>query len=233
MDKNTIASVLQTVPLFMGLAAPQFEALASSARPVSFKKGARIFEEGAPADCCYLLTSGKARVVLSGSSGSEILLQMVAAPALIGEIALLDNSTRSASLIASEPCHLLRIPAPALQALRKDPAFEDHLVRGLIRILRASEDRVRVVTTFPAVKRVAWCIGRIARASGRREGASIVMEKVAHHDLAEMAGCTRETVSRALQVLRRRKFVDWDDDVMRIDVEAMQRYLTTELSAAT
>jgi CRP-like cAMP-binding protein len=230
MDKNTVAGVLKTVPLFVGLPEPDLEALASSARLVSFKKGARIFEEGAPADCCYVLTSGKARVVLSGSSGTEILLQILAPPALIGEIALLDNATRSASMIASEPCHLLRVPAAALHALRKDPAFEDRIVRGLIRILRASEDRVLVITTYPAPKRVAWCLGRIERASGRREGSTIVIDKPTHNDLAEMAGCTRETVSRALQVLRKRKYVDWDDDVMRIDVEAMQRYLTTELS---
>ena len=229
MDKNTVISVLKTVPLFAGSPEAHLDTLASSARLINFKKGARIFEEGATADCCYVLTAGKARVVLSGSSGTEILLQIASPPALIGEIALLDNSTRSASLIASESCHLLRIPAAALQALRKDPDFEDRLVRGLIRILRASEDRVRVITTFPAVKRVAWCLGRVARASGRREGAAIVVDKPAHHDLAEMAGCTRETVSRALQVLRRRKYVTWDDEVMQIDVEAMQRYLTTEL----
>lgn len=230
MDRNTVASVLKTVPLFAGLPTADLEALASGVRLVSFKKGARIFEEGATADCCYVLTSGKARVVLSGSSGTEILLQLLAPPALIGEIAILDNSTRSASLVASEQCHLLRIPAAALMALRKDAAFEDRLVRGLIRILRASEDRVRVVTTFPAAKRVAWCLGRIVRAGGRREGRAIVIDKPAHHDLAEMAGCTRETVSRALQVLRRRKYVTWNDDVMTIDVEAMQGYLTTELS---
>lgn len=229
MDKNTATSILKTVPLFGGLPMPHLEALASSARLTSFKKGARIFEEGAAADCCYVLTSGRARVVLSGSNGTEILLHILAPPVLVGEIALLDNATRSASLIASEPCHLLRIPAPALQALRKDPEFEDRLVRGLIRILRASEDRVRVITTFPAVKRVAWCLARVARASGRREGTAIVVDKPAHHSLAEMAGCTRETVSRALQVLRRRKYVSWDDHVMHIEVEAMQRYVTMDL----
>ena len=233
MDRSTFASVLRSVPLFAELPSPAFEALTSSAHPVTFKKGERIFDEGETADCCYVLTSGKARVVLSGSDGTEILMQVLAAPALIGEIALLDNSTRSTSLIASDACQLLRIPTAALLALRKDPGFEDRLVRGLIRILRASEDRVRMVTTFPAVKRVAWCLGRIVRASGRRDGPRVFIDKPAHHDLAEMAGCTRETVSRALQVLRRRKFVDWDDDVMHIDVEAMQRYLATNLSVAT
>jgi CRP-like cAMP-binding protein len=170
MDRNTIASVLKTVPLFAGLPTPDLETLASGARGVSFKKGARIFEEGATADCCYVLTSGTARVVLSGSSGTEILLQILTPPSLIGEIALLDDATRSASLVASEPCHLLRIPAPALHALRKNREFEDRLVRGLIRILRASEDRVRVITTFPAPKRVAGVLdGSGAQAGVARE----------------------------------------------------------------
>jgi flavin-binding protein dodecin len=45
-----------------------------------------------------------------------------------------------------------------------------------------------------------------------------------------MAGCTRETVSRALQMLRKKKYVAVDSQTMRIDIAAMQRYLMTELT---
>jgi CRP/FNR family transcriptional regulator, cyclic AMP receptor protein len=230
MSKDVIAGWLKRVPLFAGLSTTDLDALAANSRSMTFKKGARIFEEGATADCCFVLVSGKARVVLAGNSGAEILLQILTPPALVGEIALLDKTTRSASLVASEPCHLIRIPGPSLQALRKDPGFEDRLIVGLIRILRASDDRVRVIATFPSIKRVAWCLGRIARSAGRRDGAGIVIEKTSHSELAEMAGCTRETVSRALQVLKRKKYVSWDDRHLWIDVEGMQRYLTTELT---
>jgi CRP/FNR family cyclic AMP-dependent transcriptional regulator len=230
MSKEVIAGCLKTVPLFSGLSSGDLSALAASARPVAFRKGARIFEEGSAADSCFVLTSGKARVVLAGNSGTEVLLQILTPPALVGEIALLDRTTRSASLVASEPCHFIKIPGPSLQALRKDPAFEDRLIRGLIQTLRASDDRVRVISTFPSIKRVAWCLGRIARSSGRRDGTGIVIEKTPHGELAEMAGCTRETVSRTLQILRRKKFVTWDDSHIWIDIEAMQRYLTTELT---
>jgi CRP-like cAMP-binding protein len=229
VGKDVIRGCLKAVPLFSELPDAELDTLAAACRSVVFKKGARIFEEGAPADCCFVLTGGRAQVVLSGNSGAEILLHIVLPTGLVGEVALLDKSDRSASLVAVEQCHLIRIPIAAFEALRKNPAFENKLVTRLVTRLRESDDRVRVISTFPSINRVAWCLARIARYSGRREGATIVVPTTSHSELAEMAGCTRETVSRALHALKRKKYVAWDRTSMRLDVEGMQRYLTTEL----
>ncbi len=229
MSKDVIKRCLTAVPLLTDLPAGDLETLAASARSLAFKKGARIFEEGSLADCCFVLTAGKAHIVLAGSRGAEILLNIVTPPALIGEISLLDRSTRTASFVAAEPCQVIRIPAAALDALRRNPAFEQRLVAGLVSTVRESDDRVRAISSFPSVSRVAWCLGRIASHAGRRDGSSIVIPKARHTELAEMAGCSRETVSRALQVLKRKNYIRWDASTMRIDLDSMQRYLTTEL----
>jgi CRP-like cAMP-binding protein len=229
IGKDLIKGSLKAVPLFSDLSAAELDALASVCRPVVFRRGARIFEEGAPADCCFVLTAGRAQVSLAGNNGTEIVLNIVMPPDLVGEVALLDKSVRSASLVAAETCHLIRIPAAALDALRRNMRFEDRLVAELVATLRESDDRVRVISTFPSISRVAWCLGRIARHSGRREGAGIVIPKTPHSELAEMAGCTRETVSRALTTLKRKKCLTWDSRSIRLDIDNMQRYLTTEL----
>src|SRR5262245_4167166 len=148
--KDVIRGCLRSVPLFSDLSASELDALASACRPVSFKRGARIFEEGAPADCCFVLTGGRAHVILSGNSGAEILLNIVLPTGLVGEVALVDKSVRSASLLAVEDCYLLRIPASALDALRRNMNFENRLVSGLVATLRESDDRVRVISTFPS-----------------------------------------------------------------------------------
>ncbi len=230
MSKDVMKQCLAAVPLFAGLAAAELDLLVSSARSLAFKKGARIFEEGASADCCFVLTAGRGHVVLAGDRGTEILLNILTPPALVGEISLLDKSTRTASFVAVEPCHLIRIPAAAVETLRRNAAFEQRLVAGLVSTVRESDDRVRVISSFPSISRVAWCLGRIARHTGRRDGPSIVIPKTQHSELAEMAGCTRETVSRALQVLRRKNYVRWDAGTMWIDIDNMQRYLTIELT---
>jgi CRP-like cAMP-binding protein len=228
MTRDAIKRILTSIPLFADLPPGDLDALSSASRSVSFKRGARIFEEGAVGDCCYVLTHGKARVVLAGRGGTEILLNILTAPALVGEIALLDKSTRSASLVAAEDCHLIRIPAQAFEALRRNAMFEQRLVARVVITLRESDVRHRV-SSFPSINRIVWTLGRIARYGATREGAAIVIDKPAHHDLAEMAGCTRETVSRALQTLKRKKCLSWDADKMRLDFDALQRYVDTEL----
>ena len=230
MSREVMKRLLAAVPLFGGLSSADLDMLGSAGRPMAFKKGARIFEEGAVADCCFVLTDGKAHIVLAGDRGTEILLNILTAPALVGEISLLDRSTRTASFVATEPCHVIRIPAAAIESLRKNAAFEQQLVARLVSTIRESDDRVRAISSFPSVSRVAWCLGRIARHSGRRQGSTIVIPKAQHHELAEMAGCSRETVSRSLQILKRKHCIDWDDDAMRIDVESMQRFVTMELT---
>lgn len=230
MTPDVMKRCLVAVPLLSSLSPADLDMLVSTARPVSFKKGARIFEEGTPADCCFVLTSGRARVVLAGSGGTEIALNIVTPPSLVGEIGLLDHSTRSASLVAAEPCHLIRISGATFQSLRANRAFEDRLVAGLVATVRRSDERVRVISSFPTMKRIAWCLARVASASGRREGAYIVLPKTSHQELAEMAGCTRETVTRAMQMLRKNKYVSVDSGTLRIDIDGMQRYLTTGLT---
>lgn len=231
MSPEVMKRCIVAVPLLSALSPDDLDMLVSSARSMSFKKGARIFEEGSPADCCYVLTSGRARVVLAGSGGAEIVLNIVTPPALLGEIGLLDHTTRSASLVAAEPSHLIRISGASFQSLRANRAFEDRLVAGLVATVRRSDDRVRVISSFPTAKRIAWCLARIASASGRRDGNDIVLPKTSHQELAEMAGCTRETVTRAMLMLRKNKCVTIENGAMRVDVDAMQRYLTTQLTA--
>jgi CRP-like cAMP-binding protein len=114
--------------------------LAASARSISAKKNARIFEEGASADCCFVLTAGRARVVLGGWSDAEIILGVVRPKTLVGEIALFNRSTRSASLVAAEDCQLLRIPMTSFERLRQNARFEDRLVAHVVATLLHADD---------------------------------------------------------------------------------------------
>jgi CRP-like cAMP-binding protein len=79
--------------------------------------------------------------------------------------------------------------------------------------------------------RVAWCLGRIARQEGQRDGSGVVIPRKKHQELAEMIGCTRETVSRKLETLKRKKCVSWDKTTMRLDIEALQRCVRDEVDA--
>ena len=77
--------------------------------------------------------------------------------------------------------------------------------------------------------RVAGCLARIARQEGQRDGAIIVIPRKKHQELADVIGCSRETVSRKLETLRRKRCVSWDENTMRLDIERIQQYLRADL----
>jgi CRP-like cAMP-binding protein len=228
MTRAAIKEWLKAVSLFSELSADELDMLASTARSVTAKKHARMFEEGSPGDCCFVLTAGRARVVLSGAGDSEITLGTIKPKDLVGEIALLNRSTRSATLVAVENCQFIRIPAESFDRLRRNPQFEDRIISHITTTLRQANDQVRGIAPVSTMARVAWCLCRIARQEGAPDGAMSVIPRKTHQELAEMIGCARETVSRKLDTFRTKKCISWDRRTMRVDIEKLQRYLRSE-----
>ncbi len=220
---------LKSVPLFSTLSENELEALAAAAGSIAVQKHGRVFEEGSPGDCCFVLTAGEARVVLSGDDDTEMLLATIRPRMIVGELALLDDSPRSAALVATQPCRFLTIPAVAFQGLRQNATFEQRLVKHVASRLRETNEHIKGVSSGSAVARVAWCLSRVARQEGRLDRGGILIPKKAHQELADMAGCSRETVTRALGTLRKKRCVSWTGKTMRLEVEALQRYARTEL----
>ena len=72
MSEEVVSGLLRRVPLFASLAPSDLRALAASAHSLSRKKGARIFEEGSSGDSCYILTSGRAKVVNRSSWSASL-----------------------------------------------------------------------------------------------------------------------------------------------------------------
>jgi CRP/FNR family cyclic AMP-dependent transcriptional regulator len=221
MTRAALKAALVQVPLFSDLTAQELALLVSTVRSLTTRKSTRVFEEGAAADCCYVMTSGRARVVVAGDG--EIVVSTVQAGTLVGELALIDRAPRSASLVAVEPSHFVVVPAASFEALRRNPAFERRVVARVVATLRESTEHVRAVSVPSSLARLAWCLGRLARHEGEPDGRHVAIPRRTHQDLAEMIGCSRETVSRKLEFMRRRKWVSWNRQTMRLDLHNLQR----------
>lgn len=228
MKRPVTEQLLRRAPLFADLPSELLENVARNARPIFRAKGARIFEEGSVADCCYLLTDGRVKVVLADTADGQITLNVLDPLCLIGEVSLLDNMPRSAGLVAMEDSHLIQIGRASFLELRNNRSFEDKLVVHVAATLRRATEQLRAIYTFDSMERVAWCVARLARQMHGPDAREIVMApKPAHHELAEMTGCTRETVSRALLRLRRLGWVRWDAGSLTLNVKSFSRYLQT------
>lgn len=218
--------LLRKAPLFALLPAAVLNDVAEATTLVSRQSTARIFEEGSPADSCYLLTSGRAKIVISGANASEITIGIVHPFALVGEIALIDGMPRSAGFVAIDDCRLLQIPRRSFLALRQHREFDGQLMTHVATTLRRATEQLRAIYTFDAVERVAWCVAHMAGDKGRLVGREIaVVPKPSHRELAEMTGSSRETVSRALLRLRKMRWLRWDRSGFYMDTKAVGRYV--------
>src|SRR5262249_26631866 len=234
MSEGVFVDLRRRVPLFARLPAADLRIAAKSTRSLAKPKGATIFDEGSPADCCYVITSGRAKVVLSGGATAEVILGTVEAHELVGELSLLDNSPRSAGLVALEECQLLRLPNDAFQELRNNRAFEDKLVVHVTAMLRRATDQLGAIYTYDSAERVAWCLARLALRTGRRvNGAMVISPRPPHQELADMTGCSRETVTRVLTHLQKSKSVSMEGDSLTLSDSAFKRYLEIEQAACT
>ncbi len=159
---------------------------------------------------------------------ASLVLGVVKPKSLLGEIALFNRSARSASLVAAEDCHFIRIPAAYFETLRQNRHFEDRVASHVIATLLQANEQIRLLSAPSTMTRIAGCLGRIARQEGEADGTTIVIPRKRHQELAEMIGCSRETVSRKLDALRRKKYVTWDKTAMRLDLQGLQRYVRGE-----
>ena len=218
MSDQAIADLLATIPLFREVGDGELQALASAARVLTRARGGRIFEEGSHADSCYVLVSGLAKVMISSRRGTTITLDVVGERELVGELGLLDRAPRSASLVAAHDCRLIQISRVAFIRLRSNPAFEDRLVAHVTAMLRRATEQLRAIHTFSSAEHVQWCLGRLALRLGRRTGSMFIISPRPHHqDIADMTGCTRETVTRVMRRLKATNTVSWNATSLMLD----------------
>jgi len=206
---DVFASLLRQGQLFSDLPEAELKQLAETAVTFRRAKNQIVFDEGDPGDFLLVLSSGRAKVVLIGESAQEILLNFIEPFHMVGEVASLDRSTRSARLVALEDCQFVKLPVRSFDALRAgNAAFAAKVVAHLTTTLRESNDQLRVICTFRSLGRVAWCLDRLVRQRGLPGAASAILDPCPkHHELAQMTGCSRETVSRALKTLKQKNCV--------------------------
>ncbi len=111
------ASALSKLPLLEFLPPAVRAQVARRFVPVTYAFGAPIVREGDPADALYVLVSGRARVVKRGDNGEELPLNILRAGDAFGEMALLEHTTRMATVRASSDVEALRLDRTAFEDL--------------------------------------------------------------------------------------------------------------------
>ena len=204
-SEQSAVDLLRSVPLFADLEEGELERFSHVAVPRSFPAGTRVFHEGDSSDACYIVSEGSFRVTREHSDGRAITLATLGPGEIFGELAMLDGDKRSASAESITDGTLLALPANDVRSLlARNPEIALKLVAGLVRRLRAANARLSRQSFQTVPSRVAGILLQLSRDGQGEDGEEVeVTIRMNQTDLAQLAGTSRESVSRFLAELER------------------------------
>jgi CRP-like cAMP-binding protein len=204
MSASDPVELLSRVSLFSELSREELERISRVAIPRSFPAGVRVFHEGDQSDACYLVRSGDLRVTREHPDGRAIALATLGPGDIFGELAMLDGQARSASVETLSDCSLLALGAADFRRLLGEHSqISVKLVAALTRRLRETNERVARQSFQTVPSRVAGVLTQLIAEEAAPDGRSGVTIRMTQADLAQLAGTSRESVSRFLATLER------------------------------
>jgi CRP-like cAMP-binding protein len=147
---------LKNLALFMEFTRGEMETLIELADPTLFKAGSVIVRQDEMGDALYIVVSGEAQVT-HRRDGRDILLATLVAGDFFGELALVDDGPRSATVTATQECLLLKVPQAVLRALAgvyPNAAFKLLMTIAKVLVARMRKGNARYIDSLLAATSV-------------------------------------------------------------------------------
>ena len=215
--------MLRNVPLFAVLDETQVASLAGVMSRRSVAKNRAVMHAGDATDSLYIIIGGRVKVQMADDEGKEVILAALGPGEFFGEMGLMDDEPRAASVVTTEACEFVVITKDDFNALLKDN-FELAMVimRGLVKRLREADRKIESLALLDVY-------GRIARVlienSEEIDGQRIVKSRLPRQDIAKMIGASREMVSRVMKGLEVGGYIEVRDDGSTLLRERLSSHL--------
>jgi CRP/FNR family cyclic AMP-dependent transcriptional regulator len=199
---------LAGLAFFQGADPAALAAAEPLARWITAGAGALVLDYGDATGDVFVVVEGMVRVVVRTPRGQELILGDRGAGEVIGEMAAISGTPRSANVAALHPTRLCRLPTAAfLDVVLRSPSVALRVMRTLAARLRLQEERMLERVALPVRHRLAAELLRLSRPRGPEAkgggGARVVSPAPPHHVLGARIGTRREAVQIALAELAR------------------------------
>jgi CRP-like cAMP-binding protein len=204
-----VPDLFSKVALFEGLPQADRIAIAKAAALRAYRRGERIVTQGQAGDSFFVLVKGRVAVSILSPEGREVVLSTLSTGDHFGEMALLDDAPRSATVTAVERSELAVLTREAFFDLLKGNFV---LIRALLatysRRLRHANSTIEGLASLDVKGRLARYFRDLAEERGRRAGGGwIVVVRPSQREIADTIGSSRETVSRTMSQLARENLI--------------------------
>jgi CRP/FNR family transcriptional regulator, cyclic AMP receptor protein len=218
--------LLKSVPLFSAFTDAQLSQVLACVQHRSYPRNSFILRAGEETDSVYIILSGRVKVLIPDEEGHEVILSIMGPHEFFGEMGLLDDQSRSASVETLEACEMLRLSKAGFIGILKDN-FELAMliIRNLVRRLREADRKIESLALIDVYGRVARLLIDMAQVV---DGKWIVEHAPPKQEIARMIGASREMVSRVVKDLHRKGLIRAEKRrIYVLDKQSMQKRATT------
>ena len=199
-------TILKSVPLFASFPDEQLRTLVTVVARRSAPRASTIMAAGDEIDSLYIVISGRLKVMMSDSEGKEVILSLIGPGEFFGEMGLIDDSPRSASVVTIEPCELLSVTKRDFKnRLAQNFEMSMAVMRGLVHRLREADRKIGSLALLDVYGRVARLLLDM---SEDVNGQKMVTKRLPKQDIAKMIGASREMVSRVMKDLQMGGYIE-------------------------
>ena len=197
---SSAAHLLGGIPLFQRFGKTDLVALSRLAQRKRYRKNEVVFHEGDVGNGLFVVLKGQVRILVRSVEGKEVVIAIRRTGDFFGEMALLDDETRSATAVASEPSELLLIRRDDFNAfLKSHSELAIEMLAVLSRRLRATTQLVQSISFLDVRERLVRVLLDLTQAESGSTSNGEVLLRLTQGEVAEMVGATRESVNKWLR----------------------------------
>jgi len=219
-------ALFRKLSLFAELDDRELASIASVAKTRRYAKDDVIFHADESGDVFCIIREGKVKITMISPEGKEIILSMMGPGDFFGEMSLLDDEPRSATVVATEPLEVVTIwRTDFLEILRENFSITKKILIELSRRVRRTSNRIESLATMDVYGRLARFFLDLAQQQGKvLDNGYVAVTRPTHQAIANMIGTSRETVSRLIHELIRQDLLLSEGKTVYLSKNALDQF---------
>ena len=222
-----IQKLLDTATLLVGLPPETIDKVTSHVVTRTHPPNRAILLENDWGGSVYFILDGWVKIRTYNMDGKEVTLNILGKGEIVGEMAALDESTRSTDAITLTTATISSIPAQDfVNLLKSEPLAGIRLSQLMAKRLRQLNRRLRL-REANSLSRVADTLLFLAEGQGEKSGQGAIIPNLPHRELSSISGLARETVTRSLTKLEKKGLIQREQESLCIpDLAALGRAIS-------
>jgi CRP/FNR family cyclic AMP-dependent transcriptional regulator len=200
--------VLASIPLFYGLDPETREVVKRHSALRSVRRNTVVIQKGDESGVLYVVISGRLKVSVADEQGKEVILNTLGPGDYFGELAILGDTPRTATVVSLEDSNLLTLSRMAfLELVREQPDIALAVIRNLTARVAQLTEQVGRLALGDVYSRIRDLLNEHAV----EEEGLLVTGRFTQSEIAQMVGSSREMVSRIFKDLREGGYIRLED----------------------